>query len=705
MLARPRGFHRRDKVLPIFWPDHDQGAARNALSNLLHHVRRALGDGVVENRGAEEVGVRPGRLWTDAVAFEEALDRGDPRGALALYHGDLLEGFHLRGAAPEFCDWLDRERERLRVQAAEASWRLAGEAEREGDWAAARSWARKGAAFTPFSDEAHARLISLLDRCGDRTGALGAYEAFAGRLQEEWGVGPSDEVRALAEAVRDPPRPAAPSGRSTEPTAAGPKPGANRSIAVLPFETLGAERATAFTEGVHGDLLTRLSAVSTLGVISRTSVRRYQRTAKTVPEIGRELNAAWVVEGEVQEEAGQVQVNVRLVNVRTDRHVWAEDYRRRLTPENLFQIQEEITREIARALASRLPPEEEARVGWRPTGSLDAYRLYAQGRRHLDDRTEGGIRRALDYFRRAVAEDEQYALAWAGLGDAFSILHDYGYERADRALPLAEDAIRRALALDPELAEAYACLGNLHTIRHEGPSAVREFRRAIALRPGYAEAHNWLSWLSNLLGDRELALRSARRAVELSPLSPEPVSNLAFSYLANGDLDRALSEARHDRELGSAWGTGKFYEGLTLYELGRFEEAEPVLRDLRAPWAGQGPRATWALTLVALGDRTRAHAVQEEFEAAGESFAVGLIHAALGNVDAAFAAFGCEERWGHWPTLAVRHLYRELWGPLRGDVRYDRLVHELYRNWGVGHVPAPSPSDADRRERHGGPGR
>lgn len=199
VLARPRGFQRRDKLLPLFWPERGQKSARNALSNMLYHIRRELGEDVIENRGAEEISVRQSHIACDVIAFEEALDRGNLEQALDLYRGDLLKGFHVPDAAPEFDQWLDRERERLRRRAAEGAWACAEAAEDAGDGLAARSWAKKAAGFAPFSDEAQTRLVTLLKRMGDRTGAQKAYEAFAERLRTEWDMEPTDELTALVE--------------------------------------------------------------------------------------------------------------------------------------------------------------------------------------------------------------------------------------------------------------------------------------------------------------------------------------------------------------------------------------------------------------------------------------------------------------------------------------------------------------------------
>lgn len=458
---------------------------------------------------------------------------------------------------------------------------------------------------------------------------------------------------------------------------------ADRSIAVLPFETLGSDEATAFTDGVHGDLLTRLSYISDLSVISRTSVMRYRTPDQPLPAIAAELGVAWVLHGEVQETGDQVKVSARLVDARTDRQVWAQSYRRRLTAANLFEIQAEITRQIVRALESRLTPQEERQVERTPTENLEAYRLYTQGRELLDQRTEGAMRRALDYFQLAIAEDSAYALAWAGLADGLLLLHGYRYMDTAGVLPQAEDAALRALELNPESAEAHASLGLLHSERHDGPAAIRELARSVELRPSYAEAQNWLSWVHQLLGHRNDALESAKRGVELDPLSPETVSNLSLSYLANGEYENALAQARRADEIQPSWGTARFYEGLALYHLGRFAEAESVLENLAVPWAGSGPLATLALVHVVSGDTAEARELLARIEESGHPFAGGLVHAALGEKDDAFDAFQRVGRWSEWPTLSVHYLYDDVLGPLREDPRYEELIGEVDLSWGL----------------------
>ena len=200
-VARPRGFHRRDVLLALFWPELNQQRARAALRKAVHVVRRQLGAGAVVGRGDEELGLADGAVWCDAVAFEQALGAQRFDEALELYRGDLLEGFFV-SRAPEFERWVDRERSRLRELAASGAWALVERLAEEGQDAAAVKWVRAAMEFTPTDEGALRRLIVLFYRMGDRAAALHAYNEFAARLLQEYGVRPSAETRKLVETVK-----------------------------------------------------------------------------------------------------------------------------------------------------------------------------------------------------------------------------------------------------------------------------------------------------------------------------------------------------------------------------------------------------------------------------------------------------------------------------------------------------------------------
>jgi serine/threonine-protein kinase len=200
-VARPTGFHRRDRLLAMFWPDAEDERARASLSRAIYFLRRELGDDVIVNRGDDEISLNPDRLWCDAAAFESHLDRGQAREALELYRGDLLPGF-FTSDANGFEAWLEGERARLRDLASEGAWRLADAEKSAGNVSLAAHWANRAVTLAPFREEGVRRLLVLLDASGDRAAAVRAYEQFASHVSKELELAPAPETIALIEEIR-----------------------------------------------------------------------------------------------------------------------------------------------------------------------------------------------------------------------------------------------------------------------------------------------------------------------------------------------------------------------------------------------------------------------------------------------------------------------------------------------------------------------
>ncbi|PYO89672.1 MAG: hypothetical protein DMD58_08600, partial [Gemmatimonadetes bacterium] len=199
--ARPTGFHRRDTLVALLWPELDNTHARNSLRQAVHALRAALGRHALMARGEEELGLGEATLSCDAREFAAALEAGDAERALELYRGGLLEGVHVSDAE-EFERWLDMEREQLRRRACDAAQHLADRAETAGNATAAVRWALRVTEMSPFDETAVRRLIQLLDRGGDQAGAVRAYEEFERRMDRDLGVQPSSQTRALVDTIR-----------------------------------------------------------------------------------------------------------------------------------------------------------------------------------------------------------------------------------------------------------------------------------------------------------------------------------------------------------------------------------------------------------------------------------------------------------------------------------------------------------------------
>jgi len=200
-IAKPRGFHRRDTLLALFWPEMDTDHARAALRQALTFLRRELGEDVIRTRNGADLAVDPEHLWCDAAAFEDALEREEPAQAIALYQGDFLPGFHIGGCA-EFERWLEQRRSELRDRAARAAAQLSVRAEGAGSIAEAVHWAHHQTTLQPDDERGLVRLLALLDRAGDRAAALKSYESFAARLATDYSAEPSPETQAIITRIR-----------------------------------------------------------------------------------------------------------------------------------------------------------------------------------------------------------------------------------------------------------------------------------------------------------------------------------------------------------------------------------------------------------------------------------------------------------------------------------------------------------------------
>jgi TolB-like protein/Flp pilus assembly protein TadD len=461
----------------------------------------------------------------------------------------------------------------------------------------------------------------------------------------------------------------------------------DRSIAVLPFESVNDEEPGSFVDGLHDDLLTRLSGIHGFSVIAQSSVERYRGTNKALPEIAAELGVRWILEGTVQQTGGQARVTVRLVDPIPGVQAWGDSYLYDLSAANIFGAQSEIAHEIAEALQTRLTPQEERIVSTMPTENLQAYRLVVEARTLIAQREEPQMRRALSLFEQATELDPTFSLAWVGIADALYELVDYEFQMPAGSIDRAMQAAEYALELDPENPAAYVSLGIIQHLQQDGLEAIRKLEHAIELRPGYADAFSKISWVAQILGRPQLAAEAAEKAFELDPLAVEPRVNFAMTRVIEGDSQFALEVLRSERDLVQEWPTIRFYEGVVLYHMGRYADAKDVLRDLSIPWAGAGPAAAEALASVALGDMAAATSILVELKESGaHPFLVGLVHASIGDYEAAFTEFDSIKDWtidADWPVLAARYLFQDVLGDLRTDPRYDRLLRSIDREWGL----------------------
>jgi len=290
-------------------------------------------------------------------------------------------------------------------------------------------------------------------------------------------------------------------------------------LAVLPLGNISPDPDDVyFADGMTEELIYTLSRIQGIRVIAQTSVMGYRGTTKRVREIGQELKVGSILEGSVRKAGDRVRITIQLIDTKSEEHLWSERYDRELA--DVFEIQSEISTEVAREMKTLLKAAVETGAVEKPTDRLDAYTEYLKGRHFWNRRTRTGLLQALEHFERAVEADPEFAKAYSGIADTYSVLANHGHEPPDAVLSKAKDAAKRALELDPNLAEAHASLGLAYLQFKNNPQrAEEEFREAVRLNPSYATARQWYSGSLHAQMRFEEALEHALKAVELDPMA------------------------------------------------------------------------------------------------------------------------------------------------------------------------------------------
>src|SRR6266487_1291566 len=455
---------------------------------------------------------------------------------------------------------------------------------------------------------------------------------------------------------------------------------ANKSIAVLPFDNLSRDPDNAyFCEGVQDEILTRLAKVSDLKVVSRTSTQHFKSSPDNLPQIAKQLGVKHVLEGSVQKSNDQVRVNVQLINALTDAHLWAETFDRKLT--DIFAVESEIAKTIAETLQARLTGSEKSSIAKTPTVNPEAYELYLKGRFFWNKRSGTDLRKAIDYFERAIAKDPNYALAYVGLADSHLLLSSYASVSPRESLPPAKAALKKALSLDDSLAEAHASSGLLATLELDLQRAIDELQRAIKLKPNYATAHHWLSLGFTTLGQFDPAILEAKRAVELDPLSLIINADYGWVYFNGHRYDEAEAQVRKTLEIDPNFFLAHYYLGAVLQFKGHVAQAVPEFQkafDLNGDpysramlgqgYARNGQPGEARKILASLSEEAKSKYVAP--------YALALVYAGLGDKERAIEELEHAYQQGDTNYLFVIKTDPFL-DSLRGHPRFDALVQKI----------------------------
>jgi eukaryotic-like serine/threonine-protein kinase len=451
------------------------------------------------------------------------------------------------------------------------------------------------------------------------------------------------------------------------------------SIAVLPLANVGGNPETEYlSDGISDSLINSLAQLSKLRVTARSLAFRHKGQDADPQKVGRDLKVRAVLTGRVIQRGESLTVRVELMDVEAGTQLWGQQYNRRLA--DVIALQEDIAREISDKLRLRLTGDEQNRLTKRYTDNVAAYQAYLQGRYQLYRYTRDGLNRGIEFMNRAIELEPNYALAYAGIAEAYSMYSGFQLASAE-SLPKARAAAKRALEIDDRLAEAHTALGMAkHSFEWDWAGAEREYRRAIELNPGYAAAHDWYGFFLALMGRSEEAVRELERAVELDPLSPAFRSDLGEVLRLGRRFDAAIENNQKAIEIDQKFWLAHMLLAAAYANKGDFRTAQEALERGRAVENDMLLSVLEAQILAGAGQIDRARKLARELEDLAKRAPVpaafmAQIYGALGDKDRAFQWLekSYQEREAFMPFLKVDPGFDSL----RSDPRFGDFLRRM----------------------------
>src|SRR5215469_4945103 len=464
---------------------------------------------------------------------------------------------------------------------------------------------------------------------------------------------------------------------------------ARRAIAVLPFDNQNRDSDTDYlSDGIPESIINSLSQLPQLRVMARSTVFSYKGKDVDPRKVGNDLGVGAVLIGRLIQQGDNLAIRTELVDVADGTEIWGQQYNRKLA--DVFAVQEEIAKEISEKLRLKLSGAERQQLAKRPTENIKAFQYYMQGRSVGQRRTREDMLTAIRYYERAIEEDRNYALAYAGLADATSTLGVLGYIPPIEGRSKTDENARQALALDENLAEAHAALGLPHTFfaPYNFSLGDRELRRAIELSPSLAIVHFYLGTSLARQGRFDESIEEYVKARDLDPLSSIIARSLALPYYLKRHYVRALEFLLQADEIGPALST-TFEIGVYIQNQ-KLDEALAELEKAKRERKGD-PILIYSTGMVYAAQGKRAEALQiikelEEMSGASLSEAhwIAKVYAALNEKEQAMT----------WldrglTTGAIGSFYKDepVWDPIRSHPRFEALVGKMF-------VPTKTPGDA-----------
>ena len=456
------------------------------------------------------------------------------------------------------------------------------------------------------------------------------------------------------------------------------------AIAVLPLQNIsGDPEQEYFSDGMTEALIMELSRISGFErVISRTSVMQYKEAYKSLPEIARDLKVGIVLEGSVLLIGEKVRITVQLIEAAADRQLWSKSYERDIS--DILALQRELALNIAQEIQVVLTPEEATYLARTQLVNPEAYSYYLRGRFFWNKRTRDGLHKAVEQFEQAIGITPDYALAYAGIADAYISMGDYYIMNPKEAYLKAKAAAIKALEMDDQLAEAYTSLANIkHYLEVDWLGVEEGFKKAISIRPNYSTAHAWYSNVLNNLGRVDEALAEAQRAQELDPLSPPIITGVGVTYYFARSYDQAVEQCQKALDVDHEFVWAHSILGDAYIQQSMYDEAISE-KELALDYSGGSPEflAELAYAHGFSGNREEARRIIAELrEREKEEYVpvceVAFAYISIGEREEALRALesAVERMELSWEILNIK--IDPLFDGLRSEPRFKELLRKM----------------------------
>jgi TolB-like protein/DNA-binding winged helix-turn-helix (wHTH) protein len=619
----------KDELMRAVWGD--TVVEENNLSQVIYLLRRALRDGEDSVRYIETVPKRGYRFVTEVREFEPEEGKGESRGGIPRFSSPWASAAtypHGSLATPAAAG---------SSSAREGDLPAAGDDEDVSERRGGNSAARRGWLQGLLGGLAIVTVLALLQGAG-----------WKQRLFGEADINPI------------------------------------RSVAVLPLQNLSNDPTQEyFVDGMTDELITDLAQIRELKVVSKTSIMQYKGTRTPLPQIGRDLGVEAVVEGSVLRSGDRVRITAQLIRTATDRHIWAEAYDGDL--KDVLALQARVAEAITNQVKLNLSAEESGRLRRAPTVNPEAFDLYLRGRYAWNQRNLESFGKAVEYFNQAIEKDPNFALAYSGLADSYTLLALYG--EGATGMTNAKAAAEKALQLDGSLAEAHTSLAAVKVLHDwDWQGAEQEFHRAIELNPNFAQAHHWYG---NLLlgpeGRHDEAIAELERAQQLDPFSSIIKADTGFAHFLAGHYDLALQAyqrvlATNPNFVPVRFYLSKYYRRTGQYDLWLKESVEDyrlaglsgLAGSLQELYAQGGFRAV----MEEMAKPTGASKLAAFKDLRLDSCATAEADVVLGRNGAALNAL--EECHRASETALIYLKVDPVWTNIRPEPRYQELLRRLH---------------------------